>query len=268
MRKFTPHFILTTLLFLTVTANSQTVINGDFELWPPACPYNVAPNSWTNFSNSLGPDQAGTCAGIVPSYTGISHMNLVWANYPLMEGAKQAMSGLTIGNVYQVSFYACHDQGLYAFTGSLFLDFYHNSTVIFSTPELFNLAPWTLYTANFTALTATDTIGFQIRAGTTNTSGSVGVDAVSIGLETSVAPDLSEINFSLYPNPSNGIFTLQSDEEITSIEICNTLGETIFNQQISKSSNHLIDLSSQSKGIYFVKIMIGGKSAVQKLVIQ
>src|SRR3989304_7187345 len=35
----------------------------------------------------------------------------------------------------------------------------------------------------------------------------------------------NSFNISVFPNPSNGIFTLQSAEEITSVEIYNVLGE-------------------------------------------
>jgi len=71
---------------------------------------------------------------------------------------------------------------------------------------------------------------------------------------------------SVYPNPSNGIFTIQSEEEITSVEIYNLLGEEIYLS--SKANKNVIDLSNQSKGIYFVKIISGDKTYSQKIVVE
>ena len=71
----------------------------------------------------------------------------------------------------------------------------------------------------------------------------------------------------LYPNPSNGIFNVTSCEEITSLEIYSVLGEKIYAEFVSASST-TINLSSQSKGIYFVKIITENNSYTQKIIIQ
>ena len=55
MRKFTPKFILTALLFLTVTLKAQIFTNGSFELWPNGCPVNTAPNNRQTFPPVLDP---------------------------------------------------------------------------------------------------------------------------------------------------------------------------------------------------------------------
>ena len=86
------------LLIVTIQTNIAQVINNpSFELWPTtSCPYNVAPTGWTNYSTSLGPDQAGTCAGTIVSQQGNSHMNLVWyTGSALAEGARQLITGFT-----------------------------------------------------------------------------------------------------------------------------------------------------------------------------
>ena|SRR3990172_11664508 len=74
----------------------------------------------------------------------------------------------------------------------------------------------------------------------------------------------NSFNISVFPNPSNGIFTLQSAEEITSVEIYNVLGEKVW----SGSEQIEIDLSAQSKGIYFVKVLSTDKVSTQKIVIE
>ncbi len=73
----------------------------------------------------------------------------------------------------------------------------------------------------------------------------------------------------IYPNPSKGIFQIKNDGlEISAIEIYNLLGEKIYSSNKTSSSNFTIDISNQSKGIYFVKIYAGEKSYTNKIIVQ
>jgi hypothetical protein len=80
-------------------------------------------------------------------------------------------------------------------------------------------------------------------------------------------PALQNEMITIYPNPTNGKFTIESDSNITSIEIINMLGAKVFQTEV-KDQTYNIDLSSQPKGIYFVKIVEGDKISVEKIVIQ
>ncbi len=262
-------FVFTLLLF-TKSSKGQIITNPGFESWPPFCPYNVAPNGWINFSTSLGPDQAGTCAGMVTSFQGNSHMNLVWTNAGLREGTKQAISGLVVGETYNVKFYAIHDQGLYASNGSVILSFYHNSTLLFSTPELFSGGSWTPYNVSFTAISTIDTIGFQVEPGTTGTSGSVGVDADSTTLITNVTNIDQETEFNIYPNPFVDIFTLsflKSNYQNKYYSIQNLLGLTIVHQQELNSSNRIV-VKDLPKGVYILNLYINDNLLTKKIIKQ
>lgn len=68
------------------------------------------------------------------------------------------------------------------------------------------------------------------------------------------------------PNPSSGIFTVTSEQEITAIEIYNVLGEKIFKSEM-RDKKYEIDLSAQTKGIYFIKVITGDKVSTQKIII-
>jgi hypothetical protein len=75
--------------------------------------------------------------------------------------------------------------------------------------------------------------------------------------------------FSISPNPSTGIFTLSSSEKISSIEISDVLGKQVYKSHASTSLSMTMDLSSQAKGIYFVKMMDEkGNFGVRKIVLQ
>lgn len=80
---------------------------------------------------------------------------------------------------------------------------------------------------------------------------------------------VQEGNITVYPNPTNGKFTISSNSTISSIEIYNLLGELIrsnftFNQQTSTE----IDLSKESKGLYFAKMKVGTKVYARKIIVQ
>ena len=74
---------------------------------------------------------------------------------------------------------------------------------------------------------------------------------------TGVSEIRSDLHTLVYPNPCNGLFTMQIGEtqhKIDNIEICNLIGEIVYSEK-SKGSNILIDLSNKSKGLYFYKIL-------------
>ena len=76
-----------------------------------------------------------------------------------------------------------------------------------------------------------------------------------------------ETDFYIYPNPTNGLLNLQmSQVENAQIKIYNVFGECIY-QNISTSSNQLIDLSSQADGIYFINIKTNEGMINKKIIV-
>lgn len=80
---------------------------------------------------------------------------------------------------------------------------------------------------------------------------------VKLDLATEInSKDFSQ-TFSLFPNPAANSITLQTnaDTEIHIIEITNSLGQTVYQQQIpSKNSQEQIDISLLVNGVYFAKM--------------
>ncbi len=77
----------------------------------------------------------------------------------------------------------------------------------------------------------------------------------------------AESLISLYPNPSNGLITVQLDffTKELSIEVYNALGKLILKQK-PEAELSTIDLSAEANGIYFVKLVDNTKVvAVEKI---
>ena len=66
----------------------------------------------------------------------------------------------------------------------------------------------------------------------------------------------NELNMSIYPDPSNGIFSLNIGQPLpVKIKVYNVLGECIH-QQSGSTSIHQIDLQSQPNGLYFLQVIV------------
>jgi hypothetical protein len=80
----------------------------------------------------------------------------------------------------------------------------------------------------------------------------------------------SDIN--IYPNPTSGTFTVEG-KSVQSIEITNINGQIIYNKTLQQGLEDFVtldvNLSNQSKGIYFVKIIRKDKlEKTKKIIIQ
>ena len=82
----------------------------------------------------------------------------------------------------------------------------------------------------------------------------------------------SELRFQVYPNPNNGIFTIQMAEgrrqkAEMKVEVYNVYGEKAYSL-ISSSPNSLINLSGKSKGIYFLFLETQTSKQVEKILVK
>ncbi len=75
------------------------------------------------------------------------------------------------------------------------------------------------------------------------------------------------LNVSVYPNPTTGIFTIQTnDTRPDSLQIVNALGQVVLNQIISSTT--VIDIIGIQSGIYYVTVTptIGNK-VIRKIIV-
>jgi hypothetical protein len=80
-------------------------------------------------------------------------------------------------------------------------------------------------------------------------------------------------NMKMYPNPNDGKFNLnfnlknKADAEVT---VYDTQGKQVYSEKLPNFSgdyNKAIDISSNTKGVYFVKIQQGKHSQVKKIIL-
>jgi len=85
-----------------------------------------------------------------------------------------------------------------------------------------------------------------------------------------IAATLSDKPFTVWPNPSTGMFKVSaSTTNAGAIEVYDLMGKRIQQVEMSAGvSEYNIDLSGFSKGIYLINITSGNKTVTQKIVIE
>jgi uncharacterized repeat protein (TIGR03803 family) len=75
-------------------------------------------------------------------------------------------------------------------------------------------------------------------------------------------------SINVYPNPSNGVFTIQSSVVSGQLTVYNVLGEKVYsnyrlaNPDSYRESNYQIDLSSQPNGVYLYRVISTGGALI------
>jgi|TARA_B110000977_G_C11043245_1_gene479585 parallel beta-helix repeat protein len=78
-------------------------------------------------------------------------------------------------------------------------------------------------------------------------------------------PAYEKNSFTLYPNPSNGIFNISSESGYDSFSVYNIQGIEIFHK-FKESGMNNIDLTNYANGLYFVHFFINSKEYVYKII--
>ncbi len=76
----------------------------------------------------------------------------------------------------------------------------------------------------------------------------------------------SSDEISLFPNPSNSEITVRATKDISSIRICDLIGNVVYHKQDMKTTEVKVNLLDLSSGIYFVELYTADRLSVIKLV--
>lgn len=99
------------------------------------------------------------------------------------------------------------------------------------------------------------------------------VDSVNIALYTTIEKNKEGGGFSVFPNPSSGLFyfKVKAPENTISIEVASAEGRVVFNRKFEVSDHDLtgtIDLTGYDKGVYHVRLIMKDGSLIKSVVIQ
>ena len=90
-------------------------------------------------------------------------------------------------------------------------------------------------------------------------------DGIGNHTSTLSTEDNFSSTFKMYPNPTNGNEVYFNISENVSVKVYNVLGKLIGKIELNQKNN-LLDVSSLSKGMYFVKVSSNKKSILKKLI--
>ena len=96
----------------------------------------------------------------------------------------------------------------------------------------------------------------------------------TVNIHNYVQKNEGNIDFELYPNPSNGQFRLDFKNEMKEELVCAVIGingqslKTFFFKNSNEAENKLFDISSFSKGVYFLQIYTEKGMNAQKIILQ
>lgn len=112
-------------------------------------------------------------------------------------------------------------------------------------------------------------VNFRFRGITGSNWGSdLAIDDISVSGTVDVNEIDLENEFSVYPNPSNGIFNFSyNGVETLNVKVIDVNGKTIYTNILNNNSNGVINLHDYSKGIYLI-VLNNGSTVITKKIIK
>ena len=124
---------------------------------------------------------------------------------------------------------------------------------------------------------SSDMTNYEYQCIVANSYGNAISNIAVLTVITSIETIQNTDSIKIYPNPSNGIFTIHG-KNIQTVEIVNISGQTIKQLSIDPPSFHygragnyqstIIDLKGHPKGVYFVKIQTNNQIFTNKLILK
>ncbi len=92
--------------------------------------------------------------------------------------------------------------------------------------------------------------------------------------EKAQVPEQDDKEVAIYPNPSNGVFTISIanlSAKKVELRILNVIGNEIHRETLTRADGQFsktIDLSGKAKGLYYIKLETDSYSSVRRVVIK
>jgi len=72
--------------------------------------------------------------------------------------------------------------------------------------------------------------------------------------------------FNVYPNPTNGLVTIQGEENIDAVVVRDILGAQVMSTGTEYSNTVRLDMSALESGVYFIEVLVGQERSVNRVV--
>jgi len=257
----------------TICANDSVVINGTT--------YNAANPTGTEVFSNIGSnncDSTVTVAlNVLPELTGTNNTTICANDSVVINGTTYNAVNPTGIEVFEnVSANGCDSTVTVNLTVLPAIDI----TVTNSAPTLSANATSATYQWLDCANGDTAIIGATNSSYTVTTNGSYAAVVTQNGCTDTSAcisvtvtgltnASLSTDNYNVYPNPTKGIFTIDVPEvkKNTSIAVYDMLGKVIVSKNATSTTTK-IDLSGNTKGVYFINIQFEDEKIVRKVILQ
>lgn len=79
------------------------------------------------------------------------------------------------------------------------------------------------------------------------------------------ADEFTTSNFSIYPSVADATIQISAENSIDEIAMYNVIGQEVLRQDIGTTQT-TINISSLTKGVYFVKVSVNGATAVKRII--
>ena len=81
--------------------------------------------------------------------------------------------------------------------------------------------------------------------------------------------DFNKVSFNMFPNPTNGLVTIEAAENVYELSVSNLIGQNVKNETYAGQSVVNLDVSKMTPGIYTVSLVFDENNvSVQKLIVQ
>jgi hypothetical protein len=233
---------------ITLTVNSSPTVSVNSGSICSGSSFTITPSGATTYTISGGSSVVSPTTNVSYNVTGISAQGCVSSN--------TAVSSVTVNALPNVT--AITSNSLLCTGETTSLTASGASTYLWNTSA----------TTSVIAISPTVTTNYTVTGTDANGCENSSTITQSVSLCTGISATQSiDASFNIYPNPSNGLFTITGVELNTTITIYNAIGELVKSTQ-SISTNPTIDLSDYSNGIYFIKIKNSNGEAIHKLIKQ
>ncbi len=121
--------------------------------------------------------------------------------------------------------------------------------------------------AETVTFTPTDNTTYYVNVGhySGSSDGAEGPYTINIsGNSTLSAGELTQSDFSFYPNPTTGIIRWNASQSVDHVQITNLTGQVLMN--LENPSTNSLDISRLPKGVYLLNVQMGDKQGTYRLI--